>query len=46
MGLLSDGPTTLLILSLGPKRQQDYASAHFLTKRIIIDGLVSGHTFL
>ena len=44
--LLSDGPITFLILSLGPKRQQDYASARFLTKRIIIDGLVSGHTFL
>ena len=46
MGLSSDGPITLLILSLGLKRQQDYASARLLTQRIIIDGLVSGHTFL
>ena len=46
MGLLSDGLTTFLILSLGPKRQQDYTSARLLTQRIIIDRLVSGHTFL
>ena len=37
MGLLSDGPITFLILSLGLKHQQDYASAHLLTQRIIID---------
>ena len=37
MGLLSDGPITFLILSLGPTRQQDYASARFLTKRVFLD---------
>ena len=41
-----NGPITFIILSLGPQRQQDYTSAHLLTQRIIIDGLVSGHTFL
>ena len=46
MGLLSDGPTTFFILSLGLKRQQDYTSACLLTQRIIVDRLVSGHTFL
>ena len=35
-GLLSDGPITFFILSLGPKRQQDYALARFLTKEDII----------
>ena len=46
MGLLSDGPITFLILSFEPECQQDYASARLLTQRIIIDGLVSSHTFL
>ena len=35
MGLLSDGPTTFLILSLGPKCQQDYSSARSLTKKVL-----------
>ena len=46
MGLLSDSLITFLIISFGPMSQQDYLSARFLTKRIIIDRLVSGHTFL
>ena len=37
MGLLSDGPIPFFILSLGPKHQQNYTSARFLTKRILID---------
>ena len=37
MGLFSDGLTTFLILSLGLMRQQDYPSARFLTKRVLVD---------
>ena len=36
MGLLPDSPITFLILSFGPKRQQNYTSARFLTKEDII----------